>query len=164
LDQSKFAFDQAFKLKKRLTEDKGTKRIPIKDTAITQLNTMLDPPSGLVRAIIAITTSDLRNCLRHTTTVIEATELQVTALATGATDPLSPHRRATGIGAIIAHVNAHPLGEKASVTMADLGMRRANTQGMNPVMIGAAVGAKASLAVLLHLAPTCRVFATHFFR
>jgi hypothetical protein len=109
-------------------------------------------------------TSDPLNRLRHTTTVIEATELHVTALVTEATGFQSPRHRATGIGVTIAHVNAPPRGEKASVTVTDRAMRRANTQGMNLVMTGAAVGAKASLAVLLHLAPTCRVFATHSFR
>jgi hypothetical protein len=124
-----------------------------------------DPPSGLVQAIIAITTSDLRNRLYHTTPVIETTKLHVTTLATGATGLQSPRHKATGIGATIAHVNAHPRGEKASVvTTTDLAMRRANTQGMNLAMTGAAVWAKARLAVFLPLAPTCRVFATHFFR
>ncbi len=38
LGQSKAAFDQVFKLKKRITEDKDTKRIPLKSTAVTQIN------------------------------------------------------------------------------------------------------------------------------
>ncbi len=39
-DQSKVAFDYAFKLRKRFTEDKATKRIPLKETAVTQYNTI----------------------------------------------------------------------------------------------------------------------------
>jgi hypothetical protein len=56
----------------------------------------------------------------------------------------------------MAYVNAPPRGEKANVTTKDLAMHQANAQEMNPAMTGAAVEAKASLAVLLHLTPTCR--------
>jgi hypothetical protein len=41
-EQSKGAFDHAFKLRKRFTEDKATKRIPLKESAITQYNTISD--------------------------------------------------------------------------------------------------------------------------
>jgi hypothetical protein len=40
LDQSKATFDQALKLKKRLTEDSSTKRIPLKATAVTKHDTI----------------------------------------------------------------------------------------------------------------------------
>ncbi len=55
--------------------------------------------------------------------------------------PLNPSGIHT---ATIAHVNAPPRGEKASVTTKDLVMHRANTQEMNPAMTGEAVDAKAS--------------------
>ncbi len=40
MDKSRATFDQALKLKRRLTEDSSTKRIPLKTTAITKYDTI----------------------------------------------------------------------------------------------------------------------------
>jgi hypothetical protein len=40
MDQSRATYDQALKLKRRLTEDSVTKRIPLKSTAITKYDTI----------------------------------------------------------------------------------------------------------------------------
>ncbi len=72
-----------------------------------------------------------------------------------------PRYIATGNGTTKEHVNGPPLGEKGSVKMRVLAILRANIKGMNLPMIGARLGAKARATMRLHLAPTCRVFATH---
>jgi hypothetical protein len=40
MDQSRATYDQALKLKRRLTEDKATKRIPLKSTVVTKCDTI----------------------------------------------------------------------------------------------------------------------------
>ncbi len=40
MDQPKATYDQALMLKRRITEDKATKRIPLKSTAVTKYDTI----------------------------------------------------------------------------------------------------------------------------